>query len=104
MNEVLLHWLVIGLFAVVGIPWSKYLFGMMPESMVGMARPLGLALVAVVVWSLAMIGVLPFNGGGVLVVAMAVGYLGWRLCGGIDASWLQRHWRSWVRRRRMSAQ
>lgn len=97
MNEVLLHWLVISLFVVVGVPWSKYLFGTMPHSMIGMARPLGLALVAVVVWTVAMIGLLPFNGGGVLVVAMAVGYLGWRMCGGIDATWLRNHWRSWGR-------
>lgn len=97
MNDVLLHWLVIGMFAVVGIPWSKYLFGGMPSSMIGLARPLGLALVGVGVWTLAMIGLLPFNGGGVVVVAIAIGYLGWRLSGGIDAVWLREHWRSWVR-------
>lgn len=97
MNDVLLHWLVIGMFAFVGIPWSKYLFGEMSSVMLGMSRPLGLALVGVGVWTLAMIGLLPFNGGGVLVVAMAVGYVGWRLCGGIGVEWLRHHWRRWLR-------
>ncbi len=97
MNEVLLHWIVIGIFVLVGVPWSKYLFGTMPHAMIGFARPLGFALVGVIVWTVAMIGVLPFNGGGILVVALGVGYLGWRMAGGIDAHWLRQHWRSWVR-------
>lgn len=94
MNEVLLHWLVIGIFLVVGIPWSKYLFAQMPSAMLGMARPIGMALVGVVIWTVAMIGLVPFNGGGVLVVAIGIGYLGWRMCGGIDAQWLRQHVRA----------
>ncbi|MFM7679411.1 MAG: hypothetical protein ACKO83_11245, partial [Roseiflexaceae bacterium] len=66
MGEVLLQYLATMVCVVVGIPWAKYLFATMPQCMVGMARPLGFVIVGVALWTTAMIGLIPFNGGGVL--------------------------------------
>lgn len=96
MGEVLLQYLATMVCVVVGIPWAKYLFATMPQSMVGMARPLGFVIVGVALWTAAMIGLIPFNGGGVLVMAALMAYIGWRLCGGIDKAWVVAQWRSWV--------
>lgn len=95
MGDVLLHYFATGICVAVGIPWTKYLFGTMPNVMIGLARPLGFVLVGVALWSAAMIGLLPFNGGGVLFIAAVLGYVGWRLAGGIDKAWLKTHWRAW---------
>lgn len=96
INDVIFHWLVTLLIVAVGVPWAKYVFGMLPHAMVGFARPLGYALVGVATWGLAMIGIVPFNSGSVVVVMIGLGYLGWRLSGGIDKAWLQAHWRAWA--------
>ena len=96
LNDVVLHWLVTLLCVAVGVPWSKYLFQTLPHAMIGVARPLGYALIGVVVWGFAMIGLLPFNSGSVVFVALGMGYLGWRLAGGIDREWLRHHWRAWL--------
>jgi YYY domain-containing protein len=96
INDVVLHWLVTMLCVTVGIPWTKYLFQTLPHALVGVARPLGYALIGVVVWGLAMIGLLPFNSGSVVFVAIGMGYLGWRLAGGVDRAWLRTHWRAWL--------
>lgn len=96
INDVIFHWLVTLLCVAVGVPWAKYLFGVLPHAMIGLARPLGYALVGIAVWALAMFGILPFNSGSVVVVMIAVGYLGWRLSGGVDQAWLKAHWRAWA--------
>ncbi len=96
INDVIVHWLVTMLCVSVGLPWAKYLFSTLPHALIGVARPLGYALIGVVVWSFAMIGLLPFNSGSVVFVAIGMGYLGWRLAGGIDAAWLRAHWRAWL--------
>lgn len=95
-SAVLLHWLATWVCVAVGLPWVKYLFGAMPTAMVGMARPLGFVLVGVGVWNCAMIGLVPFNAGSVLFVALVIGVIGWRLAGGIDKEWVRAHWRTWV--------
>jgi YYY domain-containing protein len=82
------------LLGVVGLPWAKYVFATLPAAMLGMARLLGVALVGVLAWSVAMLGILPFSGGTVLVSMLIIAGLGWRLCGGIDRAWLKAHWRA----------
>jgi len=96
MGEVLLHYLATLVCVVVGVPWAKYLFASMPQSMVGMARPLGFVIVGVTLWTTAMNGLVPFNGGGVLVTAAIMAYVGYRLSGGIDKAWVLAQWRSWA--------
>lgn len=96
VGAVLLHWLATGICVAVGLPWLKYLFGNMPTAMVGLARPLGFVLIGVSIWSSAMLGLVPFNGGGVLFAAVVIGYIGWRRAGGIDRAWLHAHWRAWA--------
>ncbi|RLT22887.1 MAG: hypothetical protein DWI30_04885 [Chloroflexi bacterium] len=96
LSAVLLHWLATWVCVAVGLPWVKYLFGSMPTAMVGLARPLGFVLIGVGVWSFAMLGLVPFNGGSVLFAAAVIGYIGWRRSGGIDRAWLRAHWRTWV--------
>ena len=96
INDVIVHWLVTMLCVAVGVPWAKYLFNTLPHALIGVARPLGYAVIGVVVWGFAMIGLLPFNSGSVVFVAIGVGYLGWRLAGGIDAAWIRAHWRAWL--------
>jgi hypothetical protein len=78
INDVIVHWLVTMLCVAVGIPWAKYLFNTLPHALIGVARPLGYAVIGVVVWGLAMIGLIPFNSGSVVFVAIGVGYLGLR--------------------------
>jgi YYY domain-containing protein len=68
----------------------------MPTAMVGLARPLGFVLIGVGIWSCAMLGLVPFNGGGVIFAAVVIGYIGWRRAGGIDKAWLRAHWRTWA--------
>jgi len=96
VSAVLLHWFATWVCVAVGLPWVKYLFGSMPTAMVGLARPLGFVLIGVGIWSCAMLGLVPFNGGGVLFAAVVIGYIGWRRAGGIDKAWLRAHWRTWV--------
>ncbi|MFN7470714.1 MAG: DUF2298 domain-containing protein, partial [Roseiflexaceae bacterium] len=96
INDVIVHWLVTMLCVAVGVPWAKYLFNTLPHALIGVARPLGYAVIGVVVWGFAMIGLLPFNSGSVVFVAIGMGYLGWRLAGGIDAGWVRAHWRAWL--------
>ena len=96
VSAVLLHWLATWICVAVGLPWVKYLFGSMPTAMVGLARPLGFVLIGVGIWSCAMLGLVPFNGGGVIFAAVVIGYIGWRRAGGIDNAWLRAHWRTWA--------
>ncbi len=94
MSDVLVHWWITLLFVAVGVPWTKYVFAGLPDSMVGLARPLGIALVGVTVWSAAMIGLVPFNGGGVVLSLLVMGGLGWYLSGGVTRDWLRVHARA----------
>lgn len=96
MGDVLLHYFATIVCVVVGVPWAKYLFASMPNVMIGLARPLGFVMVGVTLWTTSMVGLMPFNGGGVLFVAAVMGYVGWRLAGGIDKAWLLSQWRAWA--------
>ncbi len=96
MGDVLLHYFATFVCVAVGIPWAKYLFTTLPNAMIGVARPLGFVLIGVTLWTTAMMGLIPFNGGGVLLVAAIIGYVGWRLAGGIDKAWLLAQWRAWA--------
>lgn len=96
IGDVVLHWAVVLLLGAVGLPWAKYVFATLPAAMLGMARLLGIALVGVFAWGVAMLGILPFSGGTVLVSMLVIAGVGWRLCGGIDRAWLNAHWRSLV--------
>ena len=54
IGDVVLHWAVVLLLGAVGLPWAKYVFATLPAAMLGMARLLGIALVGVFAWGVAM--------------------------------------------------
>ena len=99
MDDLLRWWLAVELIGLAALPFAFRFLAFLPDRGVAFAKPLGLLLVAYVVWLGAFASVLPFTGGSVAFVVAALAAAGLWLAGR-DRTALMQHvaesWRYWL--------
>src|SRR5690349_5599103 len=75
--QVLTWWLVIQALGLVGLPLAAFVFRALPDRGYPFAKALGLLATGYGAWLLAMLGVGSFGGPLVVLVAIALGTVGW---------------------------
>ncbi len=95
--QILIFWLVLQLFGLIGLPTAFRLFKNLPDRGYAFARPLGLLLSAYLLWLAGTFGLLRNNLGGAILAMSIVGGLGlfWksRQQGDSLLVWLKTNWR-----------
>lgn len=101
-ESVLIWWLLLQLFNLVGLPLAFWLLGNLPERGYALARPLGLLLTGYLLWLGGSLGFLRNSVGGTLVAALLVaGVAVWLYLGRRDKqvsllAWLRGHTIYWL--------
>jgi YYY domain-containing protein len=84
-QELLKHWLVIQALGVLALPLSGLLLRALPDKGYAFSKSLGLLVVGYGAWLLAMLGLAPFNGPMLVIMALLMAGAGWWLWRGRGA-------------------
>jgi YYY domain-containing protein len=92
--SILIWWLVVQVFALVGMPWSAWLFRSLPDRGYAQAKAFGLLITGFGAWILAMFGLAPFHKVSLILIAALAGGLGWYAMRSSSLlAWLRSQWR-----------
>jgi YYY domain-containing protein len=76
MSNILIWWLTIQGFGLVGLPLTQFFFRALPDRGYAFSKALGLLLSGYLAWLVAMLGLAPFGRGLLVACALAVGVVG----------------------------
>jgi YYY domain-containing protein len=76
MSDILIWWLTIQGFGLVGLPLTLFFFRALPDRGYAFSKTLGLLLSGYLAWLLAMLGLAPFGRGLLVICALFVGVIG----------------------------